>query len=135
VSGKDLLLRIVGVLGLALVFLVLLGTAHAVPIKPDIKQLVAQPQPHAGDYAPARAGWDGPESARPMAPSALVAKETIANEASAVRRAVAGVLLPDPRIFAAIVIAIIALRQAEQKRRRGAEVIVIDSRRREPMAA
>ena len=134
-NGRELLIRIIAVLGVAALFLVLLGSAHAVPIKPDIKKMVQQPPPRTGDYAPARAGWDGPENARPMAPAALAAKETVAQESAGLRHSLAGVLFPDPRILAAIAIAILGLRLREQKKRVRAEVIAIDARSREPMAA
>jgi hypothetical protein len=135
VSGKDLLIRILSVLGLAAVFLVLLGSAHAVPIKPDIRQLLQQPQTRTGDYAPARAGWDGPESARPLAPSALAAKAAVESEAAGLRRTISRVLIPDPRMLGVVLVAILALRLREEKNRPRAHVITIDRGRREQLAA
>ena len=120
---------------MAAVFLVLLGSAHAVPIKPDIRQLLQQPQTRSGDYAPARAGWDGPESARPLAPSAQAVKATIESEAVGLRRTASRVLVPDPRLLGIILVAILALRLREEKKRPRAQVVTIDQGRREQLAA
>ena len=122
---------------MAALFLVLLGSAHAVPIKPDIRQLLQQQQPQtrSGDYAPARAGWDGPESARPLAPSAQAAKAAIESEAAGLRRTIGRVLLPDPRLLGVILVAILALRLREEKKRPRAQVVTIDQGRREQLAA
>src|SRR5512146_313871 len=71
VSGSKLLKRILLVLGVATAMCLFLAVvdADATPLRPDIRKLVTQPRDTV-QFAPARAGWDGPEDARRTASAA-----------------------------------------------------------------
>ncbi|HSE48206.1 MAG TPA: hypothetical protein VLA96_03255 [Terriglobales bacterium] len=111
-SGKRLIQRIVIVLGAALVCLLLVGTSDATPIKPDVRKLVETPPPAPPAYEPARAGWNGPETS----PGQIAMAAAQEAHVRAVRRALATVVTPDPRAWAAILAMILLLRKVRSMR-------------------
>jgi hypothetical protein len=117
VSNKRLAQRIVAVLGTTAVFLLFValvqGGAGATPIQPDVRQLVEQQQEPPPKFEPARAGWNGPETA---SGSSLPLELTRAAQTRAVRRALAIVVTPDPRALAMILLLIVLLRKLREKR-------------------
>lgn len=125
-NAKRLIRRIAIVLGSAALFLLLATLsrvgAEATPIRPDVKQLVEQPESEPPRYEPARAGWNGPETD----PAVLARAEAQAAQARAVRLALAVVLTPDPRALAALLMAIVVLRKL--RRTREARVLALPSR-------
>jgi hypothetical protein len=98
--------------------------ADATPLRPDIRKLVAQPR-ETMQFAPARAGWDGPETARDDAGAGgpTSAQLTMAAAQRSSRAALLTAALPDPRAVIAIVAAILMLRllrwRHEHEMRRG----------------
>lgn len=122
-SSKRLIIRILLVLGTAATFLAFLalaaGEAQATPITPDVRKLLADPQPPPMPYEPARAGWNGAE-VQP-APAAVPVGFTSTAQVQAVRRALAVVLLPDPRVLGVIVLSILLLRKLRRQRERAAD--------------
>ena len=128
-SGRRLLKRVLLVFGFATAACLFLAAvnADATPLRPDIRKLVAQPRDRV-QFAPARAGWDGPETASGAAsglePTAIDVTQTAAQRAS--RAAVLTAALPDPRAIVAIVAAILMLRvlrwRHEIERRRAAVI-------------
>ena len=98
--------------------------ADATPLRPDIRKLVAQPR-DTMQFAPARAGWDGPETARDDAGTAgpTSAQLTMASAQRASQAALLAAALPDPRAIIAVIAAILMLRllrwRHEHEMRRG----------------
>jgi hypothetical protein len=120
-DDKHLLRRIAIVLAGAALFLMFAalaqGTAHASPIPPDIKRMLAQPQTEPVKFEPARAGWNGPE----MTPATLPAALSSAARVRAIHRTLALVMTPDPRAVFAILAAIVVLRKLRSMRERRSE--------------
>ncbi len=83
--------------------------SQATPIRPDVKKLVNQPQQQEMNFAPARAGWNGPEMARSDAPSLVLFGP--AADAQAVRESLMSAFIPDPRAVALLAALILLLRQ------------------------
>jgi hypothetical protein len=137
VSSRQLCKRILVVLGAAAMFLLFaaLTQAHASPIHPDIKQLVKEPAGPPPKFEPARAGWNGPESAPPSV-AGLPLELTSAGRAQAIRQALALVMIPDPRVLVAILISILLLRKLHGMREeRAAKVATNDGDWQMPRAA
>jgi hypothetical protein len=116
VSGKRLIRRIAVVLLGAVGVLLFLGVvdAKATPIQPDVKQVLhQQEQGPVVPFAPARAGWNGPEAAPAAQASPNPVLEAIGPAASdrAVRASLLSAVVPDPRAIAAIVLVILLLRR------------------------
>ena len=111
-NGKRLLRRVLAVTGALCGFLLFLAItqSQATPIRPDVKKLINQPQQPSIHFAPARAGWNGPEMARSGDAPGLVLFGT-ASDAQAVRESLITAFIPDPRIVAFLVALILLLRQ------------------------
>ena len=77
--------------------------ATATPIRPDLKQLLAEPQA-TQPFVPARAGWHGPET--PPPPPRAQAEAA----SRAVRASLWAAAIPDPWAVLAIALAILFLR-------------------------
>jgi hypothetical protein len=87
-------------------------TAHASPIRPDIKKLLAQPAADVPRYVPARAGWNGPEiSTARTAPNPTYETLSPANAAREVRSALVATMMPDLRVVALLALVILLLRR------------------------
>ncbi len=127
-TGRYVLRRVLVVMGALCGFLFFLAITQSqgTPIRPDVKKLVNQPQQQEMQFAPARAGWNGPEMARSDAPS--LALFGAASDPAAVRESLMSAFIPDPRAIALLAALILLLRQfrAWQASRRikptGAEV-------------
>ena len=108
-----LLRRVLLVFGFAVAACLVLAAldADATPLRPDIRKLVAQPR-DTMQFAPARAGWDGPESGRNDAGETgpTSAELTMAAAQRSSRAALLTAALPDLRLVVAIVAAILMLR-------------------------
>jgi hypothetical protein len=95
------------------------GHAHASPIQPDIRRLVEEPQGPPQKFEPARAGWNGPESA---SPAGGTTRELLqAAQVRAVRRTLALAVIPDPKALGAIFLLIVLLRKMRITRERKPE--------------
>ena len=81
--------------------------AHATPIKPDLKKLLAQPAPRKQEYIPARAGWDGPELRMTNTEIGYVPEAS--NRAA--RASLLAAAVPDWRAALAIILVILLLRR------------------------
>jgi hypothetical protein len=119
VIAKSPLHRAVLAFGLATGILALCSAerAYAVPIRPDIRKLLDQPQDPGPPFIPARAGWHGPESAKTgeESPNPVMEKYSPAGSARAVRTALIGAAVPDWRVVGVILALIIALRKMRRK--------------------
>lgn len=104
-------------LGAAAFFLAFLMMAdakgHATPIRPDVRQLVDQPQTPP-KFEPARAGWKGPETTTAAGLPLDLTREA---QSRAVRHSLWAVLTPDPKAIVAVVVLIFFLRRMRQQRR------------------
>jgi hypothetical protein len=119
-SAKRLLKRVLTVMVMTVCIFMLLTVmrAEAMPIRPDVRKVLAQPRVSPAQFAPARAGWDGPESARPtqtlnttfdqLGPGGTV---------RAVKESLLSAALPDYRALAAIALIILLLRRMRKDRR------------------
>jgi hypothetical protein len=100
------------VLGISLSALSL-SSANATPIKPDMKKLLAAPPGSTIQFAPARAGWNGPEA--PTAERGKLnpelARITPAAARLEMKNAILSAVIPDPRVTVSIILAILVLRR------------------------
>jgi hypothetical protein len=113
-SAKRLLKRIVSVLLMTVVTFVLLTVirAEATPIRPDVRKVLAEPQPSADNFSPARAGWNGPETASSAQPINTTYEQlSPATSARNVRQSLIAAALPDYRVLAAILLVVLLLRR------------------------
>ncbi len=103
------IILIVGALAFLFAFLVMMGQAkaYATPIRPDVRQLVQQPEGPPPQFEPARAGWKGSET---TATTGLPMELTQEAQVRAARHALWTLLTPDPKALAAIVVLILMLR-------------------------
>ena len=101
--------------GLAIAMLAL--CAQAAPIRPDLQKLLDQPQP-VQQFAPARAGWDGPEMPRRPQLGSNSTYDILnpAASARALRGSMLALALPDLRFLALVVLAILLLRRMRKVR-------------------
>jgi hypothetical protein len=85
--------------------------ASATPIQPDIKKLLSTPRP-VQHFAPARAGWNGPETASAAQTAASEAMERYGPQATQrnMRRTLAQIATPDWRVFLGLATLILLLR-------------------------
>jgi hypothetical protein len=118
VTGKGLLKRILMTLAIGCGLLMLLAAmdAQATPIRPDIREILAQPmEDTTARYMPARAGWDGPEM-RADQQGATPAMPLRADRlARAERDELIAAATPDPRAILGIVAVIFLLRLLRQQ--------------------
>lgn len=112
-------MRKVGPYVFAAIFLVLNLSASATPIRPDIRKLVAQPSQDTIQFAPARAGWNGPEAAtnNTQFTNPAVERLTPAAAAREIKASMLALAIPDWRVVTAIVGLIVLLRVARRKRK------------------
>lgn len=104
----------VSALAVALVCATCCGV-QATPVEPDLEKLLRTPTP-THQFTPARAGWNGPESAGPSGDdnSALDRYSPEAN-ALALRRELQNLAIPDWRFVAGLLLLIVALRAVRQR--------------------
>jgi hypothetical protein len=88
------------------------ATAHASPIRPDIKKLLSQPPVPMPQYVPARAGWNGPEIATSRtAPNPTFESLSPAASDRELRATLFATMMPDLRILALLALVILLLRR------------------------
>jgi hypothetical protein len=113
VAGR--LLTTILMTALALLLLTVIK-AEASPIKPDIDKVLAQPASQPDRFAPARAGWDGPEmtESKPL----NLTLEQIGPSATErdIRAGLVGAFVPDYRALAVIGLIILLLRRIRTAR-------------------
>lgn len=105
-------MRVMVVVGVLCGFLLFLAAtqSEATPIRPNVKKLLNQPPPQQMHFAPARAGWNGPEIAQSGAGvNPILFGSSL--DAQAVRDSVISALIPDPRMAALLLAVILLLRQ------------------------
>jgi len=93
--------------------------AEALPIHPDVRKLLSQPQPAPVQFAPARAGWYGSEMPKPS-DTVNVTYEQLrpATTAKLVHRSLIAAFVPDYRAVAAIALVILLLRRIRKNRQK-----------------
>jgi hypothetical protein len=126
VTGKRLLKRILLTLAATAGFFMLAFViqAQAMPIRPDLQKLLAQPQEATSQFAPARAGWQGPEISRTepqRGPAATLLDQSAT--AKSMRATLVAAAIPDPRLLLLVVLAIFALRRLRQHQRPQPEAV------------
>jgi hypothetical protein len=95
-------------IGLVLLAAGLTVPAFATPKRLDLKKLLAQPPPKRQQYVPARAGWDGPE----FSPKSGAYFQQFGQDSpQAARATLLKLLVPDWRVFFALLGVILVLRQ------------------------
>jgi hypothetical protein len=106
-SWKQILAAVVVAIGCASCGL------EASPVEPDLELLLKTPPP-THQFTPARAGWNGRESAGPGSSSGVSALDRYSPEASALalRRELQKFAIPDWRFASALIVLIIMLRIA-----------------------
>jgi hypothetical protein len=107
----------------------IVATATAVPIKPDLQKMLQQHSERPRQFEPARAGWNGPEMARPQDGFTNSVYDTYgpASTVRMVRTSLLAAAVPDPVAVAAVGVLILLLRYTRQRRlrRQRAEVVPI----------
>lgn len=118
-SGKQLAKRIATVLLMTVGILLVLAImrAEATPIRPDIKKVLSQPDQPKTAFAPARAGWNGPD---PQVRAANATYDRLGPQSTArnVRSSLLAAALPDYRILAGLALVILLLRRIRTTRRK-----------------
>ncbi len=104
---------------MAMSFLLLLSTAKigAIPIRPDIRKMLSEPEPST-QFAPARAGWNGPETPVRVGPAENTFEQIgPTGTMKLVHQAVFATFVPDYRAVGAIILIILLLRRITTRRR------------------
>jgi len=83
--------------------------ANATPVRPDMQKLLADPQETATQFAPARAGWQGPEMSLTVPPTTRALLDQ-SGAAQRVRASLLAAMIPDFRLVLLIGFAIVLLR-------------------------
>jgi hypothetical protein len=105
----------VKVLSTIVVVFAALVAATATPIQPDIKKLLSTPRP-TQHFAPARAGWNGPEAATSLPQvSPDLAQFSPAGQQRNLRQTLVQIATPDWRIFLGLGSLIFLLRMLRRK--------------------
>jgi hypothetical protein len=95
---------------LLLAALLLPAAAYATPVEPTMKELLAQPPRQNTEFAPARAGWHGPQTARP-APNLELETFSAASTTRATKAALKAAAMPHPLAIAGVLGMIFLLRR------------------------
>ncbi len=97
--------------------------SQATPIRPDLKQVLAEAAADHTEFPLARAGWHGPEAQQPpqTAPNPTLERLGPAGSTRAARASLLAAFVPDYRAVAGILLVILLLRrirraQAKQQR-------------------
>ena len=104
---------------ISILLLTLAVAAFGSPIQPDIQKLLSAPQAGQERFAPARAGWDGPEAdSRMRSETTNLTLARFGPEATQreVRESFIAAALPDPRIWGFLVLLILLLRSWLQRK-------------------
>ncbi len=120
VTGKRNLRKIALVMALMAGVLALIGgmSAEATPIRPDLRKLLEQVPDQNPQFAPARAGWEGPEAAKTpeSSPNPVLEKFSPVASARAARASLITAAIPDWRIALALLALILFLRKFREGR-------------------
>ena len=108
------------------------GLAHATPVQPDVRKLLAQPQAAPIHFPPARAGWHGPEGQVEANLNPLLRSLTPAAQAKAMRASFVQLVTPDLRMLAAIMGMIIIVRRRVLRRQMARGPQLVTSQPRSP---
>ena len=102
------------------VMTVSLATGFAVPVKPNVEKTLQQQEQRRHTFAPAQAGWNGPEMQRPQdaSPNPILEAYGPAATARSVRASLVAAAIPDPKAVIAIVVIIILMRVIRYHRER-----------------
>ena len=106
-----------------------IGT-FAVPIKPDLQKILKQQEKQMRPFAPAHAGWNGPELQKPQVASPNPVYEAYgpASTARAIRAALAAAATPDPIAIAGIGMLILMLRYTRRQKAQHERAVVVPIR-------
>ncbi len=119
-SGLELVKRIVTVTLMAAAFFVLLSVIklEATPIHPDVRKVLARPTESPADFAPARAGWDGPETPKGIQ-TLNTTYEQLGPAATArkVHQSLLAAFVPDYRVLGSLLLMMMLLRRIVVRRR------------------
>lgn len=112
--------------------LLVTAVATAVPIKPDLQKMLQEHSTHPRSFEPARAGWNGPEMARPQDGFTNPVYDAYgpASTVRMIRASLLAAALPNPAAIAVIGALILLLRYARNRRlsQQRAEVVPIRPR-------
>jgi hypothetical protein len=102
----------------AIAIFVAAASAAAVPVKPDLEKILKQQQERPMPFEPARAGWNGPESAPAGAVVRNPVYEAYGPESTqrAIRASLVAAATPDPLSFLAIGVLILFWRYTRKQR-------------------
>jgi len=89
---------------------------EATPINPDIRKVLARPDYQANQFAPARAGWDGPEMSTSRPVNLTLEQVGPAATARELHAALFAAFVPDYRVVALIVLIILFFRRVSLSR-------------------
>jgi hypothetical protein len=102
------------------VFGLLLGSAQALPIEPDVKKLLDEAQQPPPAFIPSRVGWNGPETAVKGSErerwEAAVGPVVVAEQQRRFRNTLREVFVPEPQAVVAIIAVIFLLRRLRSLR-------------------
>jgi hypothetical protein len=109
--------RLPGLIFSTVMLAAMAGPLSATPIRPDIRKLVADPAENHIQFAPARAGWNGPEMDTASIKSGNPAIEQLSPAASAraVRTSLVATAIPDWRLVLPIAVIIVMLRYSRRR--------------------
>ena len=109
-----------------------LNVGFAMPIKPNLEKTLQQQEQRKRVFAPAQAGWNGPEMQRPqdVAPNPVLEAYGPAATARSIRASLVAAAIPDPKAVLAIVTIIIlmrVMRTVGERREHKTKVVAIRS--------
>ena len=107
-----------------------LNVGFAMPIKPNLEKTLQQQEQRKRVFAPAQAGWNGPEMQRPqdVAPNPVLEAYGPAATARSIRASLVAAAIPDPKAVLAIATIIIlmrVMRTVGERRAGGTKVVPI----------
>jgi hypothetical protein len=116
------------------------GASFAVPVKPNLEKTLQQQEQRKRVFAPAQAGWNGPEMQRPqdVAPNPVLEAYGPAATARSIRASLVAAAIPDPKAVIAIATIIILMRlmrTVSERKQKKATVVPIRPTAREQQAA
>jgi hypothetical protein len=110
----------------ALFSVCLAATASATPIHPTPKQILKDARPAGEGFIPARAGWNGPENKKVSSINPMMQRFEPSAQARANRESLTALLLPDPRLWAFLILLIVGLRMLHLRaERRAARPVLV----------
>lgn len=116
---------------------VCVSASFAVPVKPNLEKTLQQQEQRRHTFAPAQAGWNGPEMLRPQdaSPNPILEAYGPAATARSIRSSLVAAAIPDPKAVIAIAVIIILMRvirtQRERREQKG-NVVAIRAATQQP---